>query len=196
MTVFQNLPESIVVDGAEIPIHTDFRASIRFEELMQDPRLSDEARVAGMLSVYFDDGAAPVLQHLCRMGKAEALVAAILTFYRCGEPERPPTGRTERSYSFSADERRIYAAFSEQYGIDLYAVPYLHWWKFSAMFSGLSDTTEIARIMHIRAAKFEKGMTAKERAALRRAKRLYALPDMRTDEQRDDDFANAFAAGF
>lgn len=163
---------------------------------MQDPRLSDEARVAGTLSAYFDDGAAPVLQHLCRMGKAEALVAAILTFYRCGEPERPPTGRTERSYSFSADERRIYAAFSEQYNIDLYAVPYLHWWKFSAMFLGLSDTTEIARIMHIRAAKFEKGMTAKERAALRRAKRLYALPDMRTDEQRDDDFANAFAAGF
>ena len=64
------------------------------------------------------------------------------------------------------------------------------------MFSGLSDATEIAKIMHIRAAEFEKGMSAKERAALRRAKKLYALPDLRTDEERDADFAEAFAAMF
>ena len=64
------------------------------------------------------------------------------------------------------------------------------------MFSSLSDTTEIAKIMHIRTAEFEKGMTAKERAALRRAKRIYALPDLRTDAQRDDDFAAAFASAF
>lgn len=30
-------------------------------------------------------------------------------------------------------------------------------------------------------------MSAKDRAALRRAKRAYALPDLRTDAQRDDD---------
>lgn len=197
MTAFQSLPESILVDGANIPINTDFRASIRFEALMQDARRTDEERVSGMLEAYFRESALPAVYAACEAGKAEALFQAVMAFYRCGAPEPPqPPCRAPRTYDFIADERRIYAAFSEQYSIDLYAVPYLHWWKFSAMFSGLSDTTEISRIMHIRAAKFEKGMTAKERAALRRAKRLYALPDMRTDEQRDDDFANAFAAGF
>lgn len=37
MTSWQTLPESITVDGTEIPINADFRASAAFEELMQDP---------------------------------------------------------------------------------------------------------------------------------------------------------------
>ena len=197
MTVFQSLPESILVDGSNIPINTDFRASIRFEALMQDARRTDEERVSGMLEAYFGESSLPAVYAACAAGKAEALFQAVMDFYRCGAPEPPQSSRqTKRTYDFIADERRIYAAFSEQYGVDLYAVPYLHWWKFSAMFSGLSDATEIAKIMHIRAAEFEKGMSAKERAALRRAKKLYALPDLRTDDERDADFAEAFAAMF
>lgn len=197
MTVFQNLPESIVVDGAEIPINTDFRASVRFEELMQDARLTDEARISGMLEAYFGDAALPAVSRLCAGGKAEALFQAIMDFYRCGAPEpQKPQKQERRAYSFSTDEKRIYAAFAEQYGVDLYVIADLHWWKFSAMFAALSDTTEIAKIMRIRTAEFEKGMTSKERAALRRAKRIYALPDTRTDAQRDEDFASVFASGF
>lgn len=194
---FAELPKTIVVEGTEIPINTDFRASIAFEELMQNPQLTDESLVSGVLDAYFDESTAPMLAQLCAAGQSEALFRAIMDFYRCGEPARPAAGKTEkRAYSFSVDEKRIYAAFSEQYGIDLYSIDYLHWWKFSSMFSSLSDTTEIAKIMHIRTAEFEKGMTAKERAALRRAKRIYALPDLRTDAQRDDDFAAAFASAF
>lgn len=193
MTFFHNLPESIVVDGTDIPINTDFRASIAFEELMQDARLTDEERISGILEAYFGDAALPTVSRLCADGKAGALFQAIMDFYRCGAPEPPKPQKSERrAYSFSTDEKRIYAAFSDQYGLDLYSVEYLHWWKFSAMFSALSDTTEMAKVMHIRTAEFEKGMTAKERAALRRAKKIYALPDTRTDEQRDEDFAAAF----
>lgn len=194
---FAELPKTIVVEGTEIPINTDFRASIAFEELIQNPQLTNESLVSGVLDSYFDESTAPMLAQLCAEGLSEALFRAIMDFYRCGEPARPASGKTEkRAYSFSVDEKRIYAAFSEQYGIDLYSIGYLHWWKFSSMFSSLSDTTEIAKIMHIRTAEFEKGMTAKERAALRRAKRIYALPDLRTDAQRDDDFAAAFASAF
>lgn len=194
---FAELPRTITVEGTEIPINTDFRASIAFEELMQNPQLTDEALVSGVLDAYFDADVAPVISRICAAGKSEALFRSIMDFYRCGDPARPAGEKNEkRAYSFSVDEKRIYAAFSEQYGIDLYSIDYLHWWKFSSMFSSLSDTTEIAKIMHIRTAEFEKGMTAKERAALRRAKRIYALPDLRTDEQREDDFASAFASAF
>lgn len=194
---FAELPRTITVEGTEIPINTDFRASIAFEELMQNPQLTDESLVSGVLDAYFDELTAPVISQICAAGKSVALFRAIMDFYRCGDPARPAGEKAEkRAYSFSVDEKRIYAAFSEQYGIDLYSIDYLHWWKFSSMFSSLSDTTEIAKIMHIRTAEFEKGMTAKERAALRRAKRIYALPDLRTDEQREDDFAAAFASAF
>lgn len=194
---FAGLPKSITVDGMEIPINSDFRASIVFEEVMQDTRLTDEQRISGMLGAYFEESTLPAISRLCADEKAAELFQAVMHFYRCGAPEAPKTQKQERrAYSFSIDEKRIYAAFSEQYDIDLYEIKYLHWWKFSAMFSALSDTTEIAKIMHIRTAEFEKSMTAKERAALRRAKKIYALPDTRTEEQKDEDFASIFASGF
>lgn len=199
MTSWQTLPESITVDGTEIPINADFRVSAAFEELMQDPTRTDEQRVAEMLELYFTSQTMPMLQTLVLEGKAQALFEAILWFYRCGKAPKEDHVASKNEphpYSFAADEQRIYASFREQYALDLYDVPFLHWWKFSSMFAALGEHTEMARVMHIRTAKFENGMSAKDRAALRRAKRAYALPDLRTDAQRDDDFAAAFASAF
>ena len=85
MTSWQTLPESITVDGTEIPINADFRASAAFEELMQDPTRTDEQRVAEMLELYFTSQTMPMLQTLVLEGKAQALFEAILWFYRCGK---------------------------------------------------------------------------------------------------------------
>ena len=64
MTSWQTLPESIMVDGTEIPINADFRASAAFEELMQDPTRTNEQRVAEMLELYFTSQTMPMLQTL------------------------------------------------------------------------------------------------------------------------------------
>ena len=85
MTSWQTLPESIMVDGTEIPINADFRASAAFEELMQDPTRTNEQRVAEMLELYFTSQTMPMLQTLVLEGKAPALFEAILWFYRCGK---------------------------------------------------------------------------------------------------------------
>ncbi len=199
MTAFSKLPESICAGGVEIPIHTDFRASIAFECIMQDSGVSEENRVEKILEAYFDESALPVIESVCGMGKTDAFFDAVLSFYRCGEVTPHTVGDKKRqpvAYSFIQDEKRIYAAFLEQYGVDLYKIPYLHWWKFSAMFLALSETTEISRIMRIRTAEPDKHMSAKERAALRRAKAAYALPDNRTPEEKDADFADTLSILF
>ena len=85
MTSWQTLPESIMVDGTEIPINADFRVSAAFEELMQDPTRPDEQRVAEMLELYFTSQTMPMLQTLVLEDKAQALFEAILWFYRCGK---------------------------------------------------------------------------------------------------------------
>lgn len=57
-----------------------------------------------------------------------------------------------RTVDFELDGEYIYAAFLQDYGIDL--IEYqgkLHWRKFLALFQGLSDDTKIKQIMHIRA---------------------------------------------
>lgn len=198
MGFFDYLPESIVVGGTEIPIHWDFRASIAFESVIQDPRVKPEEQLYRLLELYFDREVLPLINNLGERGYAEDFLNAVFDFYKCGKTvgtigkdmsKRP-------AYSFEHDAERIYAAFLEQYGMDLYTVKNLHWWKFRAMFSNLSDTCEIVRIMQIRTKELEPGMTAKERRALKKAKSIYALPDLRTQEQIEADFVDGFSAMF
>ena len=73
----------------------------------------------------------------------------MLWFYQCGESEQKEEDKNKRqrcqrrnsrdpAYSFAQDAPYIYAAFKEQYGIDLTEVE-MHWWKFMALFESLNE---------------------------------------------------------
>lgn len=199
MTPFAPLPTGIDVNGAKIPIQTDFRASVAFETAMEAAGEDSEKIVDAMLSCYFAEDAASTVTACLSAGHADALVSAVLCFYRGGRPETKATAPTKKErplYAFSHDAERIFAAFRQHYGIDLYTVTHLHWWQFRAMFAALPEDCEIVRIMHIRGAKPEKGMSAKERASLRKAQAAYALPDTRTEAEKEADFTAGFSAMF
>ena len=87
-----------------------------------------------------------------------AAVDRALWFYRCGREENseaadaadtaPSAG--PRIYSFEEDAPYIYAAFLSQYGLDLTEIPFLHWWKFKALFGALEERHEFVKIMRYR----------------------------------------------
>ena len=52
------------------------------------------------------------------------------------------------AYDFTIDSDLIYAAFQQQYGIDLSTVK-MHWFKFAALFQGLKDT-QLNELMYYR----------------------------------------------
>lgn len=197
MTAFEHLPQTINACGVEIPINTDFRASIAFEQMLQHAGTENDGWIEEMLRIYFLESSLSLIGTIVQHGSVDELFSAVMDFYRCGQqaPKREKKS-VPVSYSFSHDEKRIYAAFYEQYHIDLFSLDYLHWWKFSAMFLALNDDTEMVKIMRIRTAEPDKHMTAKERAALRKAKAAYAIPDNRSQEQKDADFADGFASMF
>ena len=68
----------------------------------------------------------------------------------------------------------------------------LHWWKFKALFQGLKEDNKIVQIMGYRGMDLSKIKDKEERKHYKRLKKLYALPDMRTEEQKEADFAGAF----
>lgn len=197
--VFSALPISIEAGGVEIPIKWDFRASISFEEALQNQSLTPEEQLQRMVSSYFNEESAVIIFNLIEKGYIESFMNEIMNFYRCGKnfisheennkPQRP-------LYLFSFDSDMIYSAFYQQYGIDLYTIPSLHWWKFRAMFSNLSADCEIVRVMQIRSREITPSMSAKEKRELRKAKATYALPDIRSDEQVELDFAESFSTMF
>lgn len=180
------VPDTVLVDNVKYKINSDFRIGILFEMLMQDSGLSDDEKGRIALELYY-----PEIPH--DLGHA---VNKMLWFYRCGrdlEIEKG-TGEGESAkaiYSFEHDAEYIYSAFLSQYNIDLQDIDYLHWWKFKAMFKGLKEDNQISKIMGFRAMKIDKDMTDGEKKYYREMKKIYALPDERTEEEKERDFENA-----
>ncbi len=189
------LPDHVEIDGKKYSINTDFRISILFELLMQDRTILDSEKIYMALDLYY-----PQIPH-----NLEQAVDKMLWFYRCGKDDEDdsvrngsPTGSGKASmiYSFEHDAEYIYSAFLDQYGIDLQDIEHLHWWKFRALFKGLKDDNLICKIMGYRSIEITNDMSDSEKKYYRKMKQIYALPDNRTQEEKERDFINAIASIF
>ena len=121
----------------------------------------------------------------------------ILWFYRCGEDIKEKTDKKSKStnkkqiYSYEYDAKYIYSAFLDQYGIDLNEIDYLHWFKFKALFEGLKSDNKICEIMSYRSIDLSKIKNKEEKKKYKQLQRQWALPDNRTIEEKEQDFANS-----
>lgn len=188
------LPQSVVIDGQQAPIRADYRAGIAFEQALSAPELTEQQRLALALAVLYEQIPEDI-------GQA---VEQALWFYRCGrqepagedgEQEQDGGAAGPRVYSYEEDAPYIYAAFLSQYALDLADVEFLHWWKFKALFAGLEERHEFVKIMRYRSVAISPKMPPEEQKFYRTMKRLYALPDHRSEEQKERDFVNALAGG-
>ena len=144
------LPDTIIVDGREYAIYTDFRDWIRFCEMMLDEELTkvEKAYISMML---FKEQPTDIAQ----------AVKALTNFYLmsdCEEdveevPEETQTEETEVTevtqkpvYDWSIDSAVIVGAFQKEYGIDLINIKYMHWWHFKALFISLIEYSFSERI--------------------------------------------------
>ena len=168
-----------------IKINTDFRVFILFELLMQDRELNIEEKTIMAFQLFFDEKV-----------DLEKGLECILWFYRCGKEEKKSTqkqGKKEKQiYSYEFDDEYIYSAFLQQYNINLNSIKYLHWWEFKALFQGLNDNTQFVKIMGYRSVDLGKIKDKEEKKRYKELQKLYALPDMRTVEQKEADFGSAF----
>lgn len=172
-----------------IEFNTDFRVSILFELLMQERNISKKSKIIQSIKLYY-----PNLDEITDYSKA---IDDILWFYRCGKElansikNSNNKEKLNQIYSYEFDDNYIYSAFLQQYNIDLQEVN-LHWWKFKAMFDGLSKDTKIVEIMGYRATDLSKIKDKEEKARIKKLKKIYKIPDMRTREQKETDFASNF----
>ena len=143
--ITDGLPKKVVIDGREYSINWDFRVGMKFDEIMES-ELPDAIKLEKLLILYF-----PKIPD-----NLEEAVKKILWFYRGGKAKKKEEKkerykrRSNRgpAFSFSQDAPYIYAAFKEQYGIDLLSQEKLHWWKFLALFESLGEETKMAKIMN------------------------------------------------
>lgn len=170
-------------------IRTDFRNCIEFELLMQDRNLKDEDKIILALNIFYKD--------LDEIVDFEAAINDILWFYSMGKLDKVETEKQDDNkkikqiYSYEFDANLIFSAFMEQYKIDL-NVEKMHWWKFKSLFEGLSEKTKIVEIMGYRAVDIGKIKDKDEKAKYKKLQLTYALPDMRTVEEKEKSFGSAF----
>lgn len=124
----KSMPNTVTVNGRDFSVYTDFRVWMRFEISLTEHRGQSYIPIG-----YLFKNEKPT----------KCDVSDLLVFSR---PERILPRQTRGTASevvaldFKIDADLIYAAFLQQYGVDLVDVPELHWHKFLAMLHGLKGT--------------------------------------------------------
>lgn len=182
-------PKSIFYKDIEIPINWGFRTGMEFEKLLYTPGIDEDQRIIKILELYFEG--------LPRIDDLKILIDELLKFYRCGKEVNQneyndDAPKPKQAYDFEEDWNYIHAAFLQQYNVDLNTVEDLHWWQFKGMLESVNDDTQFKKILGFRLMTIDKNMSKEQKKYYREMKRIYRLPDKRTQEEIDEEFANAF----
>lgn len=190
------LPDSVRVCGKDYPVRTDFRTWLRFEELMLEEKTRGSERMARLYALCFT-GEKP--------SAPRSALSALFRFFSGradeeeGAEEKPKAGRksASRTLDFSFDAGLIYAAFREVYGIDLLSEQTsLHWHVFLALLRALPDECRLCRVMSLRAMKLSDISDPDTRRRYAELKEACALPDKRTEEEKQEALDDTVAQGF
>lgn len=138
---FDKLPGTARIGGIVYDISFGYRTMMAAEIEMFRQDISDEQKMLNALNLFYARNIPPDL---------DAAVDYMLWFHRGGESVRKGSGAKKRTarrgYCFLKDAPLIYAAFRQQYSINLRQTPNdsLHWWEFLAMFEALDENTRMA----------------------------------------------------
>lgn len=184
------VPTTVDIDNNEYEINSDFRISILFELLMQENSMEDKDKILMALKLYY-----PVIPK-----NLNEAIEQMLWFYRCGKDIRKSNGNGKgksvtQIYSFDYDDDYIYAAFMDQYGIDLQDIEYLHWWKFKAMFKSLKEDNEIVKIMGYRSMDLSKIKDKEQKYYYKKMQEMYKIPISKDEENKLREIEEALLNG-
>ncbi len=199
--LLDSLPETVLIDGKEYFIDTDYRTCIIYEKILNDSSLDNRQKVTEIVELFFTDEIPENIQ---------AAMLEIVNFYSCGVQKKERrsekknkvikngdvTVKPQMIYDFEYDAPYIFGAFYSQYHLDLNEIEYLHWWKFQALFKSLDSNNKIVEIISIRATDLSKIENKKEQQRIARLKETYALPEKLTFEEKVARAGAVFGGGF
>lgn len=178
------LPDTIIVDGREYAIYTDFRDWIRFCEMLLDEELKEEEKIYIALMMYKEEQPSNV--QLALKGLTDFYLMAEEVVNDTEEQLEEHTEEYEVTpkpiYDWTVDSAYIIGAFQKTYGIDLMNIEYMHWWRFKALFTSIIEFDLEERIGY-RALDTSKIKDKDERKRLDRIKKSLMLKTSVTDEE-------------
>lgn len=184
--ITDTLPQHIEVCGQKCRIRTDFRTWIRFT-CIASGNLDKVHKSMEIIKLLFYDIPPNLL------GAIKAAMDFCNPYKKTGE--KGESKKHEQAYDFEYDAHAIYAAFKQQYGIDLRTED-MHWYEFRALFDNLTDDTLFVKTLGFRTVDLGEIKGEEMKKYYSKMKQLHALPDKRSTEQKNNDFNNAFFSAF
>lgn len=179
-----DLPRTVTVNDKKITVKTGFRHWMQFENILFDTNIDDDYRLYFMASSVMEKP-----QNITK-----ELIEALFSFHRLDKPIKKGSGKqTDIGYRFDYDMDFIYAAFYQQYHIDLFEMN-LHWWKFKSLFDGLTDQTKFKQIVGYRTADLSK-LDKEQKQRLTELKKFYALPIDKVQEKSQEELEARILSG-
>lgn len=168
-TAFSPLPDSIIVAGSEYKINTDFRVWIKISDIICDETICEYDKLLSLFMLAF--------KNKIPQNPIDA-IEALMKFFSKNEIK----SNCAPIIDFRYDEGLIYAAFMQQYRIDLYKAN-LHWWKFRELLSALGEDCMLTKVIGYRSAKPSEISDKKYRAFVQKMKNRYSLNKELSSEQ-------------
>ena len=165
------LPESIEYKGTDYPVKTDFKVWLKFYQIIKDKNKSPAEKSTQAILCCFDRERCKKLPDTC----IDALEALLSFFSGGNKPENSKNAeKRDRVFDFTEDAGYIYSAFFREYGIDLSKCG-MHWYRFLALLNGLSESTQLKKIIAWRSVNLSEIKDPKRRDFYRRMKSFYKL---------------------
>ena len=173
------LPQAVEVGGSFYKIHTNYKYFLRLGELLNQK----SAALTDFDFMYIDK---------IPPSRLEGIRALVEFMNPKRELPRTREKNRERVLDYEIDAPYIYAAFMEQYGIDLIDTR-LHWYKFIALLHGLHDT-ELNRIISARLYR-PSGKNNEYEKQQQKQYEAWKLPEAEEPDEALDEFLQQFKQG-
>lgn len=165
--LIDKLPCYITIFGKQYQVHTSFKNWVKISLLIEDGGLGNASMTAEMLKLCYREKLPD------NIGSA---ILGMLSFLN-GDTDffvSPDKKSTQKLYSFCDDSDAIFTSFYQKYNIDLHKSN-MHWYKFLALFEGLTDENPFATRLKIRTIDETKVKDADKRRKIKELKIRYAI---------------------
>lgn len=167
------LPMSVMVDGREYRIRTDYRDILTIFEAFTDEELSDHEKWSVAVTIFYEQ----IPNNL------EEAIKQFTWFINRGEEEKQESRTSKPLYDWEQDEQMIFQAVNKVAGKEVRELTYMHWWTFLGLFSEIGESM-FSSVVNIRNKKNKgKSLEKHEREFYRANKAVVDLKKRYSSEQ-------------
>lgn len=174
-------PTKMEANGRIYDIDTDYRTALACFRAINDAEITDLERGYAIETLLLGDNVLPEDEPI--------LTEKIRNYLRCGKEEN--TSASEIDYDYLQDEVYTKTSIRQCYHLNLNEIPYMHWYEYNELISGLTEDALINQIRILRSKDPSEIKDEKERAKLIEAQDRVALKFeyQKTDEEKElDDY--------